>query len=104
MVGNMCLLTDEQNKRAAQQLGLGDGFKAFMASASLDYLDDYQTAFEGLEAEGGHFSSDDAIGLVEAHRRDVRLPIGFIYVGMQCGDGETHYGIVQLGVDPRNGI
>jgi len=93
----MTKLTPTQNQFAAQQLGVAETYTAFTASTSLNLLDEgYTQDLHQLE-DDGDFSADDVIHIVEMHTKTIRLPAGFMYVGMES-ENQKHqvFGIVNL--------
>lgn len=79
---------------AAKQLGLEEGHEIFFGSITIDHLDD---EFNEAINDGGCFSGNEIEDIMAEHTHEIRLPIGFMLVGMmKPGNDKKTYGIVNL--------
>lgn len=90
---------EEVDCAAAKQLGLDDNHTVFMMSSEADFVDDLEELVEALDAEGQSLlSPHEVVGKVDEYVHRVKLPGGFMMVGM-CPVGAQApktYGVVDL--------
>ena len=87
-----------KDHEAARQLGLQEGdHTIFMMSCEVDCVEDIEEV-EAEFADQGHVLADEVIAAVQARIQPVRLPKGWVLVGMAPlgADGPKRYGIVDL--------
>lgn len=88
----------ENDRIAAEQLGLAGNWDIFLMDVQAECVDDIEAIRKEIEDQG-HVDVNEILSRFQDFVRPVRLPKGFKMVGMRClddPDAEPVYGVVNL--------